>query len=54
MRTAVIVVDMLADYFDHELPFTAPARAVVPAINRLTGAARSAGIPVTFVKEFAR
>ena len=48
MRTAVIVVDMLADYFDHELPITAAARAIVPAVNGLTTAARSVGIPVVF------
>jgi len=48
MRAAVIVVDMLADYLDHELPIAAPARAIVPAIDRLTAAARGAGLPVVF------
>jgi len=48
MRTAVIVVDMLADYFDHELPITAAARALIPAIDRLTAAARAAQLPVVF------
>ena len=50
MRTAVIVVDMLADYFreDHPLPITGPARAIVPAIDRLTAGARAANQPVIF------
>ena len=50
MRTAVIVVDMLADYFDeaHPLPITDPARAIVPAVDRLTAAARAGNHAVVF------
>lgn len=50
LRTAVIVVDMVADYFrpGGELPVTPYARAIVPVINRLTGSARAAGLPVVY------
>ncbi len=50
LRTAVVVVDMVADYFRPEagLPITPHARAIVPVINRLTAAARRAGLPVVF------
>lgn len=50
MRSAVIVVDMLEETFDpaHPLPISEPARAIVPAIDRLTAAARAGGHPVVF------
>ena len=50
MRTAVIVVDMLADTVreDRPLPISGPALAIVPAIERLTAGARAAGCPVVF------
>ncbi|MBN2494007.1 MAG: cysteine hydrolase [Deltaproteobacteria bacterium] len=49
MRTAVIVVDMLADTLDqNEYPITPCARAIVPGINALCAWAREQGHPVVF------
>lgn len=50
LKPAVIVVDMVRDNFrdaDH-LPITAPARAMVPALNRLIYASRTRGAPIVF------
>ncbi len=50
MQMAIIVVDMLADYFREEagLPITREARALIDPINELTAAARGARQPVIF------
>jgi len=46
MKTAVLIIDMVQDYFTHGYPITEPARAIIPAINDLNAAARAAGMPV--------
>jgi nicotinamidase-related amidase len=46
MKTAVLIIDMVQDYFTHGYPITEPARAIIPAINELTAAARAAGMTV--------
>lgn len=50
MQTAVIVVDMLADYFagEADLPITRQALLLIDPINGLTAAARDGGRPVIF------
>jgi nicotinamidase-related amidase len=50
MRAAVLVIDMVKDTFseDHPYPVTLFARAIVPAINRITAWARKKGFPVVF------
>ena len=50
MRAAVLVIDMVKDTFseDHHYPITPFARAIVPAINRITAWARDKGFPVVF------
>ncbi len=50
MKPAVIVIDMVKDTLDvpDPLPITTFARAIVPAINRLTEEARKQAIPVIF------
>jgi nicotinamidase/pyrazinamidase len=50
MRAAVLVIDMVKDTFsqDHHWPVTPFARAIVPAINRITAWARKKNFPVVF------
>jgi len=50
MRAAVLVIDMVRDTFseDHHYPVTPFARAIVPAINRITAWAREMNFPVVF------
>jgi nicotinamidase/pyrazinamidase len=50
MKPAVVVIDMVKDTLDasHPLPIATFARAIVPAINRLTEEARKREIPVIF------
>ncbi len=50
MKPAIVVIDMVKDSLDpsHPLPITPFARAIVPAINRLTEEARKRSIPVIF------
>lgn len=49
-RPALIVVDMLKDYFDpnHPLPITGEARPIIGPINRLIEAFRRQGFPIVF------
>jgi nicotinamidase/pyrazinamidase len=46
MKTAVLIIDMVQDYFTHGYAITEPARAIIGPINDLTAAARAAGMPV--------
>jgi nicotinamidase-related amidase len=50
MRAAVLVIDMVKDTFseDHHYPVTPFARAIVPAVNRITAWAREKNFPVVF------
>jgi nicotinamidase-related amidase len=50
MRAAVLVVDMVKDTFseEHPYPITPLAKAIVPAINRVTAWARKKDFPVVF------
>jgi nicotinamidase-related amidase len=50
MKPAVIVIDMVKEALDESNtePLTSFARAIVPAINRLTAEARKRSIPVIF------
>ncbi len=50
MRSAVIVIDMLKDALEGQrvYPVTGPARAIVPAVNRLAAWAREKDYPVIF------
>ena len=50
MRAAVLVIDMVKDTFseDHHYPITPFARAIVPAVNRITAWARKKNYPVVF------
>jgi len=50
MKPAVVIIDMVKDTLDssHPLPIATFARAIVPAINRLTEEARKRAIPVIF------
>ena len=50
MKPAVVIVDMLKDTLEgaHPMPIKELGRAIVPAINRLTEAARARAIPVIF------
>jgi nicotinamidase-related amidase len=49
-RTALVVVDMQRGFLDERWPTALPrARAIVPAINRLSGAVRRAGGEVVWV-----
>ena len=48
MRPAVVIIDMVRDTFEHEFPITPHARAIVPAVNRLTAWARGHDLPVVF------
>lgn len=47
---AILIIDMVKDNFDEKrkLPITAPAKKIVPPINRLTEAFRSHGWSVVF------
>lgn len=49
-RPALIVVDMLKDYFDptHPLPITEEAKAIIGPINSLIEAFRQHGFPIVF------
>lgn len=50
-RTALAVIDMQRAFLDPGAPMEVPlARGIVPAVNRLTGAARAAGAPVVWVR----
>lgn len=50
-KTALIVVDMQNYFVEPGAPVEVPgARTIVPAINRLTAAARAAGSPVVWVQ----
>ena len=53
MKPAVIVVDMLRDTLegDHSYAIKPFALEIVPAINRLTEAARSRSAPVIFAMD---
>jgi nicotinamidase-related amidase len=50
MRAAILVIDMVKDTFseDHHYPITPFAKAIVPAINRITAWARKKDYPVVF------
>ncbi|HQL89586.1 MAG TPA: isochorismatase family cysteine hydrolase [Syntrophales bacterium] len=50
MKPAVVIVDMLKDTLEgaHPMPIKELGRAIVPAINRLTEAARARAVPVIF------
>jgi len=50
MRPAILVIDMVKDTFleDHRYPVTPFAKAIVPAINRITAWAREKNYPVVF------
>lgn len=50
MQAAILVIDMVKDTFseDHHYPITPFARAIVPAINRITSWARERDFPVVF------
>ena len=50
MKPVIIVVDMVRDNFHDEdhLPITAPARAMIPALNRLIRESRSRGGLIVF------
>ena len=50
MRTAVIVIDMLVDYF-RDPPLRDSRDRLIAAINRLTDAARGRGWPVIWVRQ---
>lgn len=47
---ALIVVDMLKDYFDpvHPLPITGPAKSIIGPINQLIREFRRYGLPIIF------
>lgn len=50
--TALLVIDMQRDFLDPGAPVETPGGlALVPGINRLTRAARAAGLPVVFTHE---
>jgi nicotinamidase-related amidase len=54
-NTAVLVVDMERDFVDEGAVQETPGgRAIVPAINRLTGWARRHRVPVLFTQEMHR
>lgn len=48
MQPAVLIIDMVRDTFEHDFPITSQARAIVPAVDRLTAWARGKGHPVVF------
>lgn len=50
MHTAVVVIDMVKDNLElcHNEAVAQRGRAIVPAVNRLTAAARARGWPVVF------
>jgi len=50
MRAAILVIDMVKDTFSegHHYPITPFARAIVPAVNRITAWARKKDFPVVF------
>jgi nicotinamidase-related amidase len=50
MRAAVLVIDMVRDTFREERPYpiTPLAKAIVPAVNRVTAWAREKSYPVVF------
>jgi len=50
LKPAIVIVDMLKDTLEgaHPTPIRELSRAIVPAINRLTGFARQHAIPVIF------
>ena len=50
MRTAVIVIDMLVDYFRNP-PLRDVRAPLVAAINRLTASARSQGWPIIWIRQ---
>ena len=52
-RPALLVIDMVRDNFDpaKNLPITAPARAVIGPINRLSRTFRNHGCPVVFATD---
>lgn len=50
-RTALVVIDMQRAFCAPGAPVETPvARAIIPNINRLAGAARAAGVPVVWVR----
>ena len=53
MKTAVVVVDMVKDNLElsHHQPIAQQGKAIVPALNRLTAAARAKGWPVIFATD---
>lgn len=54
-NTAVLVIDMERDFVDEGAVMQTPGgRAIVPAINRLIGWARTHGCPVIFTHEMHR
>jgi len=53
MKTAVVVVDMVKDNLElsHNERIAERGKAIVPAVNRLTAAARQRGWPVVFATD---
>ncbi len=53
MKTAVVVVDMVKDNLElaHNQHLAERGKAIVPAVNRLTAAARERGWPVIFATD---
>ena len=53
MKTAVVVVDMVKDNLElcHNERIAERGKAIVPAVNRLTAAARERGWPVVFATD---
>lgn len=49
-KTALIIIDMVKDYFSPEkkYPITEHAKAIIPPINNLIGVFREKGFPVIF------
>jgi nicotinamidase-related amidase len=53
MKSAVLVIDMVKDNLElsHHPELSARAKAIVPAVNRLTAGARARGWPVVFATD---
>ena len=49
-KPALLIIDMVKDYFDEskKLPITAPAKRIVPPLNRMIGLFRRRGWPIVF------
>ena len=51
MKTALLIIDMVQDYFDHDYPITPMAEAIIGPVNDFTSVARQKGQPVVFATD---